>query len=61
MNDIPIGFFMALSENERAMNRFGTLSGNAREKIVAQARAANSHEQMQAVVNTLAQGRQMDG
>ena len=52
---------MALSENEQAMNRFGTLSGNAREKIVAQARAANSHEQMQAVVNTLAQGRQMDG
>lgn len=53
MDDLPIGFVMALAENEPAMRRFAGLADDTRRQIIAQARQANSREEMQAVVRNL--------
>ncbi len=53
MEDLPIGFTMALAENEPAMRRFAGLSDDARAQIVAQARQAGSRKEMRAIVQSL--------
>ena len=54
MNDLPIGFTMALAENEPALRRFVGLADEARQQIVTQARQARSREEMQSIINSLA-------
>ena len=53
MNDLPIGFTMALAENEPALRRFAGLTGDTRQQIVAQARQARSREEIESIVNNL--------
>lgn len=53
MDDLPIGFVMALAENEPAMRCFAGLADDARQQVIAQARHANSREEMQAIVRSL--------
>ena len=53
MDDLPIGFTMALAENEPALRRFAGLADDTREQIIAQARQAGSRREMQAIVQSL--------
>lgn len=53
MNDLPIGFAMALAENEPALRRFAGLADDTRQQIVTQARQARSREEMRAIVRNL--------
>lgn len=53
MADLPVGFTMALAENEPALRRFANLDGDARAQIVSQARQAASREEMRAIVQSL--------
>ena len=53
MRDIPIGFLMTLSENEKAMRVFAALPKEQREQIIAQARHASSREEMRSIVQQL--------
>ena len=53
MDNLPIGFVMALAENEPAMRRFAGLADDTRQQVIAQARQASSREEMQAVVRSL--------
>lgn len=55
MNDLPIGLMMSLAENEQAMRRFAALSGTERSQVISQASQAASREEMQALVNGLAE------
>ena len=53
MDDLPIGFTMALAENEPALRHFASLNDGTRQQIIAQARRARSREEMRAIVNSL--------
>lgn len=53
MNDLPIGFAMALAESEPALRRFAGLADDTRQQIVTQARQARSREEMRAIVRNL--------
>lgn len=53
MNDLPIGFAMALAANEPALRRFAGLADDTRREIVMQARQARSQEEMQKIVRNL--------
>ena len=59
MNDkkktaLPLGFGMALSQNEEALRRFSALSSSEREAIMAKAKRVSSKEEMQALVDSIA-------
>lgn len=54
MDELPVGFAMALAENESAMRHFAGLSDDIRRQITVQARQAGSREEMQAIVQSLA-------
>lgn len=53
MDDLPTGFVMALTENEKAMRHFAALPDDTRRQIITQARQAASREEMQAIVQSL--------
>lgn len=50
MEDLPVGFTMALAQNGPAMMAFAGLDEIAREAVVAQARAARSKADMREIV-----------
>ena len=50
MEDLPIGFTMALAQNGPAMMAFAGLDELTRESIVAQAKAARSKADMREIV-----------
>ena len=51
--DLPIGLAFALAQNPGAMKVFAGLPAAAQASLVAQARAAASREEMQALVDRL--------
>lgn len=53
---LPIGLAFALAQNPRAMKVFAGLPAAAQAWLVAQARAADSREEMQALVDRLIPG-----
>ena len=53
MNDLPIGFAMALAENELALRRFAGLKDDTRQQIITRARQARSREEIQSIVSSL--------
>ena len=53
MEDLPVGFTMALAQNGPAMMAFAGLDEIAREAIVAQARAARSKADMREIVSSI--------
>lgn len=61
MNDIPTGFLMSLAQDEQAMRRFSSLSSSAQEQITAQAKQANSHEEMHSIINSLSEQEWTNG
>lgn len=54
--DLPMGFGMALLQNEQATRAFYALSPARQQALLAQTRAVSSKAEMQALVNTLLPG-----
>lgn len=54
MNDVPIGFGMALSMNKEALKTFGALSEVQQNNILAHARGIHSKEEMHRFVSDIA-------
>lgn len=52
-NDAPIGFLMALSQDERAMTRYSRLSKQQRQQILEKARQAQSSQQMHKLISQI--------
>lgn len=59
-NSVPVGFGMALSQNEAAMIRYGLLSENAKQDLLTHARGVRSEMEMYKLVANLANGWQED-
>ncbi len=53
MDDLPQGFLQSLSRNPEAMKRFCALPEGVKEQRVAEARAAKSRAEMDALVRDL--------
>lgn len=56
MTDIPLGFGFALAMNETAMRRYATLTETEKEHLILRCKDAKSKEEMQNIVNALADG-----
>lgn len=54
--DLPIGFGMALAQNETAMKQFEALSENQKQTVINKTRKINSKHEMQSFVNCLSEG-----
>lgn len=54
--DLPIGFGIALAQNETAMKQFESLSSTQKEAIINKTRKINSKNEMQLFVNYLSEG-----
>lgn len=51
--DLPLGFGMALAQNEPAMKRFEALSESEKAALVQKTHSVQSKEEMQRLVNRL--------
>lgn len=51
--ELPLGFGMALAQNEAAMQRFEALSESAKAAVVEKTHTVNSKREMQDLVNSL--------
>ena len=51
--DLPLGFGMALVQNEPAMKRFKMLSESQKAEIISKSHSVNSKQEMQNLVNSL--------
>lgn len=51
--ELPLGFGMALAQNETAMERFEQLSDDEKEKIIEKTHNVSSRIEMQSLVNDL--------
>lgn len=56
-NNLPLGFGMALGQNETAMKRFALLSEREKFAVINKAHSASSKAEMQALVRNLAEKR----
>ena len=54
--DLPLGFGIALAQNEPAMKRFESLSEAQKVDIVNKIHNINSKQEMQSFVNSLSDG-----
>lgn len=54
--ELPLGFGMALAQNEEAMKRFEHLSDVEKQAIINKTHTVNSKREMQALVNNLTSG-----
>ncbi len=54
--DLPIGFGIALAQNETAMKQFESLSSTQKEAVINKTRKINSKNEMQLFVNYLSEG-----
>ncbi|MGN0571082.1 MAG: hypothetical protein ACI4K9_02750 [Candidatus Fimenecus sp.] len=52
--ELPLGFGMALAQNERAMAAFEALSDADKQTILQKTHAVQSKQEMHALVNSLA-------
>ena len=51
--DLPLGLSMALAQNEKAMERFGSMSDPERDALLERAHHVRSKRDMQALVERL--------
>ena len=51
--EVPIGFGLALAQNEEAMNAFAMMTREEKQKIWAQARSARSKAEMHRIVENI--------
>ena len=54
--DLPIGFGIALAQNETAMKQFESLSSTQKEAVINKTRKINTKNEMQLFVNYLSEG-----
>lgn len=54
--ELPIGFSMALAQDEAAMKQFSTMPEAKKQAILQRARNVNSKQEMQQLVWSLGQG-----
>ena len=54
--EVPIGFGMALVQNEKAVNAYAMMTREQKNAILAKAYAARSREEMQRIVSVIASG-----
>ena len=54
--DLPIGFGIALAQNETAIKQFESLSSTQKEAVINKTRKINSKNEMQLFVNYLSEG-----
>lgn len=54
--DLPLGFGMALAQNEHAMANFEALSEQEKQAILQKTHSVQSKKEMRAIVNSLANG-----
>lgn len=52
-SEVPVGFGMALAQNEDAMNAFAMMTREQKQEIWAKARNVRSRAQMQQLVNSI--------
>lgn len=53
MKDLPVGFALALAQNEDAMKRFEKMDDDDRAKVLEHARSVGSKQEMQVLVYDL--------
>jgi hypothetical protein len=53
MNNLPMGFGMALSQNTKAMEVFSGMTEQQQQEIIEHTHQVNSKEEMQAYVQSL--------
>ena len=54
--ELPLGFGMALAQNEAAMKQFESLSDSEKQAVLQQARGVNSKREMQQLVAGIVSG-----
>ena len=59
--DVPLGFAMALAQDERAMRRYGALTEPERQTVIQKVHAVTSKREMQQLVSELAEGHDGSG
>lgn len=52
--EVPIGFGMALAQNEKAVNAYAMMTQEQKNAILAKAHAAQSQEEMQQIIDRIA-------
>jgi len=52
---LPLGFGMALAQNEAAMSRFATMSESEKEAVIQRTHQVQSRREMQRLVDSLTQ------
>ena len=56
-DEMPVGFAMALAMNPEAMQKFGTLSEEQKQQIIAGTHAVKSRDEMRPYVDSLVNGK----
>ncbi|MBE6685472.1 MAG: hypothetical protein E7592_07505 [Ruminococcaceae bacterium] len=56
-DEMPVGFAMALAMNPEAMQKFGTLSEEQKQQIIAGTHAVKSRDEMRHYVDSLVNGK----
>ena len=56
-DEMPVGFAMALAMNPEAMQKFGTLSEEKKQQIIAGTHAVKSRDEMRHYVDSLVNGK----
>ena len=56
-DEMPVGFAMALAMHPEAMQKFGTLSEEQKQQIIAGTHAVKSRDEMRHYVDSLVNGK----
>ena len=56
-DEMPLGFAMALAMNPEVMQKFGTLSEEQKQQIIAGTHAVKSRDEMRHYVDSLVNGK----
>lgn len=59
-DEMPVGFAMALAMNPEAMQKFGALSEEQKQQIIAGTHAVKSRDEMRQYVNNLVFNKETD-
>ena len=54
--ELPLGFGMALAQNEHAMKRFESFSEDEKKAIIQKTRTVTSKKEMRMLIDSLAKG-----
>ena len=53
-SEVPVGFGMALAQNETAMNAYAVMTKEQKQAVLTKAHSARSQEEMEQVVRSIA-------